>query len=90
MSMLCCIVSLFNKIRNFSLDIMPRNVTAATDIIKHINLMPVYGLNVYSMLKHDTLVLTKSAVDVLESKLLMHLHKNDVKPCTQKYKVNQV
>jgi large subunit ribosomal protein L4 len=72
------------------LDIMPRNVTAATDTIKHINLMPVYGLNVYSMLKHDTLVLTKSAVDVLESKLLMHLHKNDVKPCTQKYKVNQV
>ncbi|RZC42532.1 39S ribosomal protein L4, mitochondrial [Asbolus verrucosus] len=71
-------------------DIMPRNLTIATDSIKHINLMPVYGLNVYSMLKHDTLVLTRAAVDLIESKLLMHLHKNDVKPSTGKYKLNQV
>ncbi|KRT79434.1 ribosomal protein, partial [Oryctes borbonicus] len=54
-------------------DIMPRNITAATDTIKHVNLMPVYGLNVYSMLKHDTLVLTTEAVDLLEEKLLTHL-----------------
>ncbi|XP_044269608.1 39S ribosomal protein L4, mitochondrial [Tribolium madens] len=71
-------------------DIMPRNITAATDPIKHFNLMPAYGLNVYSMLKHDTLVLTRAAVDLIESKLLTHLHKNNVMPCTQKYKLNQM
>lgn len=69
---------------------MPRNITAATDVIKHVNLMPVYGLNVYSMLKHDTLVLTKGAVDLIESKILMHLHKNDSKSVLGKFKVNQV
>ncbi|XP_076253388.1 mitochondrial ribosomal protein L4 [Rhynchophorus ferrugineus] len=71
-----------------SSDLMPRNITEATDTIKHVNLMPVYGLNVYSMLKHDTLVLTKSAVDVIEEKLLYHLHKNNAKP--EKFKIDQV
>nr|CAI5854959.1 unnamed protein product [Callosobruchus analis] len=70
-------------------DIMPRNITAATDAVKHYNLMPVYGLNVYSMLKHDTLVLTRSAVDTIESKILTHLHKNDTRACMSKYKVDQ-
>lgn len=71
-------------------DIMPRNITAATDEIKHINLMPVYGLNVYSMLKHDTLVLTRGALDLIEDKLLTHLHKNDTRSVMAKYKLNQV
>nr|CAH7754529.1 unnamed protein product [Callosobruchus chinensis] len=70
-------------------DIMPRNITAATDTVKHYNLMPVYGLNVYSMLKHDTLVLTRSAVDTIESKLLTHMHKNDTRACMARYKVDQ-
>ncbi|XP_066152024.1 large ribosomal subunit protein uL4m [Euwallacea fornicatus] len=72
-----------------STDIMPRNITAATDAIKHFNLMPVYGLNVYSMLKHDTLVLTRSAVDVIEEKILTNLHKNDTKTILAKFKINQ-
>lgn len=67
---------------------MPRNITAATDTIKHVNLMPAYGLNVYSMLKHDTLVLTKSAVDVIEEKLLYHLNKNNARD--EKFKIDQV
>lgn len=69
---------------------MPRNITAATDTIKHVNLMPAYGLNVYSMLKHDTLVLTRAAVDLIESKLLMHIHKNDAGPSVQKFRLNSV
>ncbi|XP_066246292.1 large ribosomal subunit protein uL4m [Euwallacea similis] len=73
-----------------STDIMPRNITAATDVIKHFNLMPVYGLNVYSMLKHDTLVLTRSAVDVIEEKILTNLHRNDSKAILAKFKVNQL
>ncbi|CAH0555927.1 unnamed protein product [Brassicogethes aeneus] len=71
-------------------DIMPRNITAATDEIKHINLMPVYGLNVYSMLKYETLVITRSAIDLIESKILENLNRNDDKTFTGKYKVNQV
>lgn len=69
---------------------MPRNITAATDQIKHINLMPSYGLNVYSMLKHDTLVLTRAALEHIETKLITHLHKNDSNAVMAKYKVNQV
>lgn len=68
---------------------MPRNITVATDLIKHINLMPVYGLNVYSMLKYDTLVLTKSAVDVIERKLLEQLHLNDTRSVIGPFRVDQ-
>ncbi|EEB15046.1 mitochondrial 50S ribosomal protein L4, putative [Pediculus humanus corporis] len=55
-------------------DIMPRNISIATDSIGYITLMPVYGLNVYGMLKHDTLVLTLSALDELENKLVSVLN----------------
>ncbi|CAG2102193.1 unnamed protein product, partial [Medioppia subpectinata] len=59
-------------------DIFPRNISVATDSIKHINLMPVYGLNVFSMLKHETLVLTLEAVEEIEKKLLFHLKRTDL------------
>ena len=35
------------------------------------------GLNVYSMLKHETLVLTVAAVERIEEKLLSHIHSID-------------
>ncbi|XP_031777477.1 39S ribosomal protein L4, mitochondrial [Nasonia vitripennis] len=59
-------------------DIVPQNIAIATNTINHMNLMPVYGLNVYSMLKHETLVLTESAVRLIEDKLLFHLNKINV------------
>ena len=40
--------------------------------------MPVYGLNVTSMLKHKTLVLTAEAVNTLEEKLLFALRRVDI------------
>jgi len=40
---------------------------------------PVYGLNVNSMIKHETLVITKTAVEDLTVKLLHALHTTDVK-----------
>jgi large subunit ribosomal protein L4 len=58
---------------------MPENITLATDSIGHMNLMPVYGLNVYSMLKHETLVLTIAAVNKLEEKLVFHLNRHDAR-----------
>lgn len=70
-------------------DIMPRNITAATDQIKHMNLMPVYGLNVYSMLKHETLVLTLDAVNKIEERILYQLHRPDDKEKMKKFKNNQ-
>ncbi|XP_012283826.1 39S ribosomal protein L4, mitochondrial [Orussus abietinus] len=70
-------------------DIMAENITIATDQIKHVNLMPVYGLNVYSMLKHDTLVLTERAARHIEDKLLFHLNRSDSNRLTKKFKVNQ-
>ncbi|XP_040270857.1 39S ribosomal protein L4, mitochondrial isoform X1 [Bufo bufo] len=49
---------------------MPENIFSATVDSKKINLIPAIGMNVYSMLKHDTILLTIGAVDFLEEKLL--------------------
>ena len=46
----------------------------ATDPLGHVNIMPVYGLNVYSMLKHNTLVLTQAAAEKIEEKILQNLN----------------
>ena len=59
-------------------DIFPRNLTAATQTVFHANMMPVYGLNVYSMLKHKTLILTLDALEHLEDRLLFALCRNDI------------
>jgi len=58
-------------------DIFPENITAATEDIHHVNLMPCYGLNVHSILKHKTLVLTVEAVAYLEEKLLFAMNRMD-------------
>jgi len=73
------------KTRNWSMstlfvdvtDEMPRNIVAASDNIPWVNLMPVYGLNVLSMLKHHTLVLTEAAVKDITQKLLFALNRTD-------------
>ncbi|CAG0912804.1 unnamed protein product [Notodromas monacha] len=59
------------------IDIFPQNILSAAQNIPHMNLMPVYGLNVYSMLKHRTLVLTLAALNTLEERLLFHMHRTD-------------
>jgi len=58
-------------------DMFPEKITAMTEEIPHMNLMPVYGLNVNSMLKHQTLVLTVRAVESLTAKLLYALNRTD-------------
>jgi len=58
-------------------DIFPKNITASTEDIPHMNMMPVYGLNVNSMIKHQTLVLTVRAVESLTAKLLFALNRTD-------------
>nr|CAG4650515.1 EOG090X0EDZ [Sida crystallina] len=66
-------------------DIMSPNITAASDSYGHYNLMPVYGLNVYSMLKHHTLVLTLAAVERIEERILYHLNRNDAIDAGKKF-----
>ncbi|NXX09631.1 RM04 protein, partial [Larus smithsonianus] len=55
-----------------SSDEMPENIATAVTSLKTINLIPALALNVHSMLKHETLVLTLAAVAFLEEKLLWH------------------
>lgn len=71
------------------IDFMPRNISIATDSLKHVNLMPVYGLNVYSMLKHDTLVLTEKAARLIEEKLLFQLNRAETRKVNRKFVINQ-
>lgn len=51
--------------------------------------MPAYGLNVYAMLKYDTLVLTVDAVERIQDKLLYHMNRADAKEQSLKFKLNQ-
>lgn len=59
-------------------DIFPRNITAATEQIQHMNLLPVYSLNCHSMLYHKTLVLTFDALNQIEDKLLFAKRRKDI------------
>lgn len=68
---------------------MPENITLATEGIPYVNLMPVYGLNVYSMLKHDTLVITESAVQRITEKILFQFNRVDAFRIAQKFKLSQ-
>ncbi len=45
------------------------NFARATNNIPHIDVLPTAGANVYDILRHDTLVLTKDAVDMLTARL---------------------
>ncbi|XP_054742584.1 39S ribosomal protein L4, mitochondrial [Anastrepha obliqua] len=71
-------------------DIFPENICYATDELGYVNLMPSYGLNTYSMLKHDTLVLTVDAVKHIEERLLYQLNRTDATAKGGKFKLDQV
>lgn len=65
-------------------DIVPRNIAIATDQIGYLNIMPSYGLNVYAMLKHDTLILTVKAIEHIQERLLYQLNRLDQNTITKK------
>uniref|UniRef100_A0AAV2LK16 Large ribosomal subunit protein uL4m n=1 Tax=Knipowitschia caucasica TaxID=637954 RepID=A0AAV2LK16_KNICA len=50
----------------------PENILRATEELKTVNLIPAIGLNVHSLLKHETLILTLETIQFLEEKLLWH------------------
>ncbi|CRL08391.1 CLUMA_CG021264, isoform A [Clunio marinus] len=70
-------------------DMFPENIAVATDTISYVNLMPVYGLNCYSMIKHDTLVLTQAAVEKITERILYQFTRADEKNITQKFRLSQ-
>ena len=51
--------------------------------------MPVYGLNVYSMLKYETLVLTIAAVRKIEERILYNINRTDASKKGQKFVLDQ-
>lgn len=59
-------------------DIVPRNIAIATDSIGYLNIMPAYGLNVYSMLKHNTLIMTAKAAEHIQERILYQLNRLDI------------
>ena len=59
-------------------DEFPENITKIAEAIPQVNIIPLYGLNIMSMLRHETLVLTRPAVEKLEEKLMDNLFENTV------------
>lgn len=51
---------------------IPENLLRATETLKTVSIIPALGLNVHSILKHESLVLTLETVRFLEEKLLWH------------------
>ncbi|MEH6303916.1 50S ribosomal protein L4, partial [Salmonella enterica subsp. enterica serovar London] len=49
-------------------DAVETSFALAAGNLKEINVLPAAGANVYDILKHDTLVLTRSAVEKLEAR----------------------
>lgn len=67
-------------------EMFPKNLSLASHSVKHINLMPVFGLNVFSILKHETLVLTVPALERIEERLLYHWRRTDIRNVVFKFK----
>ena len=44
------------------------NVKLAVRSVPYVDVLPVQGINVYDILRRDTLVLTKAAIDALEAR----------------------
>lgn len=69
-----------------SSELKDSNVTVAKS---YLSFTCFLGLNVYSMLKHNTLVLTERAARSIEEKILYQLHRPDSAKLLQKFKLNQ-
>lgn len=67
---------------NESADVDSKLVTACEEI-SSFNIMPVYGLNCYSLMKYETIVLSKPSLDILQERILFH--KNRADPLNKKY-----
>jgi len=55
-------------------DDVPLNLIDATEKLPSFTVMPLYGLNCFSIMKYETLVLSRRALDALEERILTHKH----------------
>ncbi|PAV79880.1 hypothetical protein WR25_22325 [Diploscapter pachys] len=60
------------------------NLVACCEEYPWFNIMPIYGLNVFSILKYDTVILSIPALKILEERLLKHMHQTG--PINKKFK----
>jgi large subunit ribosomal protein L4 len=49
-------------------DAVENSFALAAGNLREVNILPAAGANVYDILKHDTLVLTRAAVEKLEAR----------------------
>uniref|UniRef100_A0AC34QT32 39S ribosomal protein L4, mitochondrial n=1 Tax=Panagrolaimus sp. JU765 TaxID=591449 RepID=A0AC34QT32_9BILA len=53
------------------------NLVKAVSQIPSFNIIPLYGLNCYSIMKHDTLVISKQALEELEQRLMKQFNRTE-------------
>ena len=67
-------------------DIFPQNLLLATQSLNHVHLMSTVSLNVLSMCKYETMVITFDALREVEDKLLHQLVRVDLSETHRKYR----
>lgn len=67
-------------------DIFPQNLVSATNSLNHVNMMSTVGLNVLSMCRHETMVITYDALREIEDRLLYQLVRVDLSETRPKYR----
>ncbi|KRY19662.1 39S ribosomal protein L4, mitochondrial, partial [Trichinella patagoniensis] len=70
-------------------DTAPVNLFMATSENVAFNIIPAYGLNCFSMLKHETLVLSKDALIYLQKRILAQLYRAESLQKKYKYMDNK-
>lgn len=66
----------------------PEQLEKATSGLTHINMMPLFATNVLSLIKHETVIMTQSALREIEDKLLFQLTRVDlINVCKQESKL---
>ncbi|KAM3723960.1 Uncharacterized protein ACO02O_07130 [Dirofilaria immitis] len=63
---------------------VPKNLAKACDEIPTFNVMPVYGINCFSLVKHDTVVFSLAALQMFQWRILFH--KNRAQTLQKKYR----
>jgi large subunit ribosomal protein L4 len=63
----------------------PQTLLNATSDIPSFNVLPIHALNCFSIVKHETLVLSRSVVEELEDKIMKRLHSRIPLPAKYNY-----
>uniref|UniRef100_A0A0M3KGS9 Large ribosomal subunit protein uL4m n=1 Tax=Anisakis simplex TaxID=6269 RepID=A0A0M3KGS9_ANISI len=64
---------------------VPQNLVDACESIPSFTIMPIYGLNCYSIMKYETVVLSRLALEILEYRILYHKHRAETLQKKYKY-----